>query len=527
MTRKGLSIHVSTLGKMIEGNYIYVDKTEYIYNLFQGISHYYFLSRPRRFGKSLLISTLHELFSGNKKLFEHLWIGSSDYDWQEYPVIHLDFSVIPHLTAQELRTSLNKELKLIAANYNVDINEDIPEESLKALVRELSKKNKVVILIDEYDKPILDHIKNIEQADEQRNVLKSFYDAIKGLDKHIRAVFVTGVSRFSKTSLFSGMNNLDDLTLDPQAAQLLGYTPNEIEEYFSLYLEDLAQDRKISISELMVELKKWYNGYRFSKQQILVYNPFSFLYALNKKDFENYWYQSGTPTFLIHLIKSQYNSIEEIDQTELSSDGLGNFELTNIPLIPLLFQTGYLTIINYDEKTSKFKLGFPNYEVELSFTKFLIGALTDSSSSALDNLGPRLIQALNNNDIEKFCTVLETLFAHIPYNLINREDYYHVLFQFLLSLLSLEAQSEIMTNKGRIDLVLSMAARIYIFELKVKSTPEVALTQIKERGYYERFLHKGKQVVLVGLSFVPEQNRVHLRYVKETIYRTSAINLKT
>jgi len=179
MIKKDLPIHVSTLQKIIDGNYIYIDKTRYIYNLFQGISHHYFLSRPRRFGKSLLVSTLQELFAGNKKLFEKLWIGSSDYDWQEYPVISLDFSIIPHLMAQELRTSLNNELKLIAAQYNIVINEDIPEESLKALVREVSMKNRVVILIDEYDKPILDHIKNREQADAQREILKSFYDAIK------------------------------------------------------------------------------------------------------------------------------------------------------------------------------------------------------------------------------------------------------------------------------------------------------------------------------------------------------------
>ena len=239
------------------------------------------------------------------------------------------------------------------------------------------KKNKVVILVDEYDKPILDHIKNIEEADKQRDILKSFYDVIKGLDAHLRAFVVTGVSRFSKTSLFSGMNNLDDLTLDPQAAQLLGYTQNEIEKYFPLYIEDLAQDKEISISELLAFLKKWYNGYRFSKQRTWVYNPFSLLYALNKKDFGNYWYQSGTPTFLIHLIKNQYPSMEELGEVELSSDGLGNFELTNIPLTPLLFQTGYLTIHDYDEKTIKFKLGFPNYEVELSFTKFLVAALAE------------------------------------------------------------------------------------------------------------------------------------------------------
>jgi len=518
MIKKGLSIHVSTLEKMIEGNYIYIDKTEYIYNLFQGISHYYFLSRPRRFGKSLLISTLKELFLGNRKLFENLWIGSSDYDWQQYPVIHLDFSVIDHRTSEELQIAIVRKLEKIAHEHTIDISQDPTLGSiLETLVVELSKKNKVVILVDEYDKPILDHIKNTVEADKQRDVLKNFYDVIKGLDAHLRAFFVTGVSRFSKTSLFSGMNNLDDLTLDPKAAQLLGYTQKEIEEYFFQYLQDLAKDKEKTVSELMADLKKWYNGYRFSDKNVYVYNPFSLLYSLNKKKFENYWYQSGTPTFLIHLIKNQYTGIEKIDQKEFGSDGLGNFEINNIPLIPLLFQTGYLTIASYNEITGKFKLNFPNYEVELSFTKFLIAALSGSSSSVIDTLGSQLIYALNTNNIEKFCSILQTLLAHIPYNLIQREDYYHTLFQFLLSLLSLEAQSEIMTNKGRIDLVVCTTTHIFIFELKINVKPEMALAQIKERGYYERFLHKGKLVVLVGLSFVSEKDQVSLRYIQEVI----------
>ncbi len=385
MKIKDLSIYISNFKDMIQGNYLYIDKTEYIYKLFKGYKHYYFLSRPRRFGKSLLLSTLKELFLGNKELFKDLWIYSSDYKWQEYPVIYLDFSIIPHLTAQELRRSLNNKLKEIAQEHNINLNySDTPEESLTSLIKSLSQKNPVVILIDEYDKPILDHLKNIEQAQEQRNILKSFYDIIKESDQYLRAVFLTGVSRFSKTSLFSGINNLNDISLKPETAQLLDYTQQELEMHFRFYIESFANKLNISNQELLKELKNWYNGYRFSKENIYVYNPFSVLYSLNDKDFINYWFESGTPTFLIHLMSKQYYSIENIDQEEVSQETLGNFDIDNIPLVPLLFQTGYLTIADYDQATQKFKLKFPNYEVKYSFTKFLVPTLSHSPAALVN-----------------------------------------------------------------------------------------------------------------------------------------------
>jgi len=519
MIKKYLPLDVSEFPTMILGNYVYIDKTEYIYNLFSRGGRYFFLSRPRRFGKSLLISTLKELFLGNKKLFENLWISTSDYKWQEHPIVHLDFSNIAHGTVNELKDSLIWTLSNIAKDYDIDISQapTLPDKFVD-LIKKLSLINKVVILIDEYDKPILDHIKNLEEADRQREVLKSFYDAIKGLGLYLRAFFVTGVSRFSKTSLFSGLNNLNDISLDPDAAPLLGYTQHEIEERLAPHLEDFAKERAVSTPELLLDLKKWYNGYRFSRKELYVYNPFSVLYAVQKKEFVNYWYLSGTPTFLIHLIEKQYNSIEDINTLEFSQESLGNFAIDKIPLIPLLFQTGYLTISDYDQKTNKFKLDFPNFEVERSFTQFFVETLTQSSNGQLNRLSSQLIHALNTNDLAQFCSILTALFAHVPYTLIKKqEDYYHILFQFLLSLLSLESQSEILTNKGRIDLVLSTATHTYIFELKLNTSPEIALAQIKQRGYYERFLHQGKEVVLVGLAFTPKDKESQLKCIHETL----------
>jgi hypothetical protein len=519
MKIRTLPIYVSSFEKMIQGNYLYIDKTEHIYNLFKGDSHYYFLSRPRRFGKTLLVSTLKEFFLGKKKLFDGLWIASSDYTWQEYPVIHLDFSTIPHLTAQELRININKELQSIAQKYDITYGfEDTPEVTLKNLVVNLSKTNKVVILIDEYDKPILDHLHTIEEARKQREILKSFYGVIKGIDPYLRAVFLTGVTRFSKTSIFSGINNLNDLSLDPKAAQLLGYTQQEIKQYFTTYIEELASANNTTSQEMLQELQRWYNGYRFSEEEIKVYNPFSILYALDKQKLRNYWFESGTPSFLVHLLKQHYSSLREIKDFKIDQSDLGSFDIDKIPLITLLFQAGYLTISNYDQKTGLFTLNYPNLEVADSFTKYIIASFAQTNTSAVKQLSIQLIDALKAKDLDQFCNLLRTFIAHIPYNLhIKQESFYHALIQSLFTLLSLESQSELLTDKGRIDCVLSMNSFIYLFEIKFNHPAEVALQQIKDRRYYERFQNQGKKIILVGLAFNRLDDDFKISYTSEEI----------
>jgi hypothetical protein len=286
---KKLPVDVSTFEIMISKGYVYVDKTEYIYNLItQG--RYYFLSRPRRFGKSLLISTLKELFLARRHLFEGLWIDKhSDYDWQEYPVIHLDFSVIGHDTPEELKLGLLWSLNRIAERNGIQIQQaPSPGLQLQALVEKLAEKNKVVILIDEYDKPLLDHLKDIPMAEAQRDVLRSFYETIKGLDAYLHAIFITGVSKFSKTSIFSGINNLNDISWDSESAQLLGYTSHEVVHYLSEYIEIIANRDQLTIGQINDIMKAWYNGYRFSEKDVRVYNPFSILYFLKKKKLANY-----------------------------------------------------------------------------------------------------------------------------------------------------------------------------------------------------------------------------------------------
>jgi len=510
---KNLPIGIQTFSKFIEEDLIYVDKTKQIYDLINGLP-YRFLSRPRRFGKSLLLSTLKEIFSGNKKLFKNLWIGSSDYDWQEYPIIYLDFSTIGHRTPTDLDINLSWTLEQIAHEHKISLT-DAPNSNSKfqLLIKLLSKKNKVVLLIDEYDKPILDHIKNIPLAEDIRTKLKEFYDALKGMDASIHKIFVTGITKFTKTSIFSGINNLDDISIYPEAADLLGYTLDEIKIYFKEHLNHVAQQNKTSVIHELENMTKWYNGYRFSDAPIKVYNPFSVLHYLHKAKLRNYWFISGTPSFLIQYVKTQYPSLEEMSRTTLTPEDLDVFEIDNIPLTPLLFQAGYLTISDYNPSNDSFELGFPNYEVESSFKRFVVATLSGTQSFKINTLCKQLLTSLEHKNIEKFCSVLTTLFAHIPSILhIAQESYYHSLFQFLLSLLSLESQSEMLTNKGRIDCVIITEHYVYIFELKLNTDSKKAIEQILSKKYYERFMEVGKPVILVGLSFKTTKPTFDIEY---------------
>ena len=506
---KYLPIDLSTFSTMIMDNYVYVDKTRYIYDLFSGGSRLYFLARPRRFGKSLLISTLKEFFLGNRILFKELWIDSSDYQWITYPVIHLDFGNIGHDNPEHFEISLSWRLQEIATEYNVDISKaPTATTKLSYLIKQLTQFNKVVILIDEYDKPILDHISDLAKADAMKKAIAGMYDTIKSMDEHIRAIFVTGVTKFAKTSIFSGMNNLNDISFSSQSAQLLGYTQEELVHYFGDYIDNIASNNQQTRFEILDIIKQWYNGYRFSKLPVKVYNPFSTLYYLSRHELANYWFKSGTPTFLIHLIKQQYADLEKIPTAEIKDDNLDTFQLDNIPLIPLLFQAGYLTIDEYNVKNNKITLKYPNYEVEESFTKHIVTSLIDTTSVAIDTASSRLIQALNEHNFSNFCSTLEALFARIPYTIIaNKESYYHALFQFLMNLLILETQSEQLTNTGRIDTIIQTDTCIYIFELKINKPAQEALDQIINKKYHASFMLYKKKIILIGLAFnIGEKN---------------------
>jgi hypothetical protein len=533
----------STFSEMIEKNYLYIDKTQHIYQLFNGGLKYYFLSRPRRFGKSLLISTLKELFSGNKKLFEELWIGKSElsrhslgdvgWGWAQHPVIQLDFSEIAHETSVELKTSLNSTLDDIAAanNISVESKHTIPDK-FKRIVTELAKKEKVVILIDEYDKPIIDHVTNLEIAEKNRTVLKSFYDVLKAQDKNLRAVFVTGVSKFSKTSIFSGLNNLNDISHDSIAASLLGYTQQELESYLTSYVTEVAKVHAKSIREILDEMKQWYNGYRFSKDEVCVYNPFSVLYYLTKKERKNYWFDSGTPTFLMKLLKKSQEALKDFSEPEVTEAELGPFELEDIPVIPLLYQTGYLTIADSFKKgnTDMYRLRHPNAEVRESFSRCILITLTHLSDAHVVKIVDAIKDALISNNIAKVCQHMRILFANIPAKLhIEREHYYHSLFLLTFNLMGLEFKiegqedkdlqndAEVPTSKGFIDMVVKTTNRIFLLEFKFNKPAKTAINQIHRKEYYQKYLGQGLPITLAGISFIYKEKKLDITFVQEIL----------
>jgi len=520
---KKLPVDVSDLPTMITGDYVYVDKTKQIYDLITG-GRLYFLSRPRRFGKSLLISTLKEIFLANKKLFENLWIGTSDYDWHKYPVIHLDFSVLSYQNADAFRTDLTWTFENIAKSYGITIS-DAPslETKLRSLVMQLSEQDKVVMLIDEYDYPLLKHIRSPETAKTIRDVLSAFFAVIKALNPSMRALFITGVTKFSKTSIFSGMNNLNDISLDLASATLLGYTQEEIDTYFTEAISLFSQKQGKKESAIKKEMQIWYNGYKFSGSTHAqkVYNPFSILYYLQKQERKNFWFASGTPTFLVELLKEHYNlskHVEILDNIVVSDSSLNAFDIeAKLPLYTLLFQSGYLTIKSHNAELNAYTLTIPNEEVRVSINSYLMSIVTHKDKEGVDAAFFAMKTALENNDVETFCLNLQSLFASIPYNLyINNEAYFHSIFHLLTTLLGLEIQSEVHTSKGRIDLTLLTKKRIFIFEFKFNASGKEALQQILDKRYYEKYLTEKKPISLVGISFNFDEKKLTLdRVIRE------------
>ena len=467
----------------------------------------------------MLISTLREIFAGNKELFKGLWIDGSDYDWQPYPVIFLNFSALSIETSSELKISLSWTLEKIAESHGIKLSKaPLPGLKLELLIKTLGEKSPVVILIDEYDYPLINNLDNLKIADANRRVLKNFFSVLKSLDEYLKVIFITGVTKFSKTSLFSGLNNLNDLTVDPRAATLLGYSHEEIKRYFTPYVEQFSQHTKVSVKAILDEMETWYNGYRFSEDPIKVFNPFSVLYYFTKEVRANYWIESGTPQFLIELLKKQEFTLEDITIAQFSDRALGTFDVDAIPIIPILFQTGYLTISNYDAATQQYQLSFPNTEIRESFKKYLLVAYSHTDIPTVERVTSLLSRAIKNNDIPEFCVQLRTLFANIPFQLhISEERYYHSLFQVIGSLLSLDIQSEVSTDKGRIDLVLTTKTHVYIFELKYEDSAENALKQIESLRYYERYQSQKKKIMLVGLSISRKKKKLVLDCISKEL----------
>lgn len=514
-----LPIDISTFARIRELNCLYVDKTEYMYKMItQG--QRYFLSRPRRFGKSLLVSTLQEILMGNKHLFNDLWIGSSDYSWQEYGIINLDFSKIECHSIDTLHDALRFYLNKIANAYNIEpFNNNVDISiMLEAIVDKLFQKFKrVAILVDEYDAPILKSLHNKELAEAIQNNIQQFFTTIKSLDAQVQFVFITGVSSFAKAGLFSGINNLRIMTLDDRYATLCGYTDHEIDHYFNEHVVDWANTIGKPYEDLRQQIKTWYNGYAFGYNVPKVYNPFSVMNALDNKKFKNFWFTSGAPTFLIDVLKKEYKKFDP-ERLMISEDMLGIFDIGAAPVISLMFQAGYLTIVDYDTIKDIYKLDYPNDEVNKSFQKYLLEVFTHIEHSFAQDLSLQLFIALDNNRIKDVIDILKQLFAHIPYQLhIKEERYYHTVFMIICVCAGIKAQSEFSTEDGRIDLVMEFEQFLYVVEIKFNDPAKVAFKQIEERAYYQRFLSCGKQIILLALAFKKEPHNFDIEYIEKRL----------
>lgn len=498
-------IGIQNFPRIRSEGFLYIDKTRIIHQMItQGVA--YFLSRPRRFGKSLLVSTLEALFLGKRELFSGLWVDSSDYKWKEYPVIRMDISKTVSSSPEALAISLQEIIKVNAEKYGIErIERAFPSLSLSALVTELSKRGPVVILIDEYDKPLVHHLEDMEVVAQNRNILRDFYTMIKALDEYLHFVFVTGVSKFSKVSLFSGMNNLLDISLNPTYCTLLGLTEEELHRDLHEKLRSVAESRNKDDETNFKEMKQWYNGYLFSQSttSTRVYNPLSVFQFLQNAKLDNYWFTTATPTFAIDLIKKQKYSIPDLEQgTIVGKEIETDHEVDSIDLPTLLFQTGYLTIDSYDENSWTYRLKFPNEEVRRSFLEQLLFEFAEMRPSEMHTILYTLLNHLKNKNLNSFFETFNTLFASIPHQIhLKQEAYYHSLIYLVLKALGFSVQSEVSTNIGRVDMVLKTDLYIFVFEFKIDSDAQTSMNQILDKGYHDQFKLDSKEVILVGVNF--------------------------
>jgi hypothetical protein len=504
-----LPIGIQTLRELIERNYLYVDKTKDIYHLFGSGGKYYFLSRPRRFGKSLLISTLKEIFSGNKELFKGLWIYDK-IEWETFPVIHIDFSRLNYKTPERLEETLGRLMDDIARSYGISLDpRRYYNEKFDELIVKLSAKGKVVILIDEYDRPIIDRIDDMKTAGANRDILKEFYGILKPADEYLRFVFITGVSKFSRVSVFSGLNNLEDITIDDHYATMLGYTQEDLLIYFSDRLKEMEKN-SIKREALAADIKNWYNGYSWDGKNF-VYNPFSVLSFFKKGQFGNYWFASGTPSFLVKLLRERKKDLREYERYPVGDYVLESYEIENLETTSLLFQTGYLTIKEKSIDRSgniEYILAYPNKEVRDSFIRHLFSGYTGKELAEGDNIIRQLTAALKAEQFDHFFEIVKSLFASISYNIFieEREAYYHSIMYMIFRLMEVAVQTEVQTNTGRIDAAVETDEQIMIFEFKI-GTADEALEQIKEKKYFEKFLSSSKKITLIGIGFnIDERN---------------------
>ncbi len=503
MNEKKYPIGIQNFESLRNDNYAYVDKTAQIYKL-AVTGRYYFLSRPRRFGKSLLISTLEAYFSGKKDLFAGLTIEKMESLWTEYPILHLDLNSRLYENKESLQAELNKHLEIWERRYGDEFKDRALEERFYQVIIKAYEQTgqRVVILVDEYDKPMLQSIGNEMLQDEYRNILKAFYSVLKTLDRYIRFAFLTGVTKFGKVSVFSDLNNLNDISMDRRYIDICGITEKEIHTYFENSLHELTDATGSDYDTVCDKLRQLYDGYHFTSNSIGIYNPFSLLNTFNKSEFGDYWFETGTPSFLVHLLKQSDYNLNNLQEELVSSDLLNSINSMSQNPIPVIYQSGYLTIKEYDETFKTYRLGFPNMEVENGFIKYLTPFYTPIKENETQFFIVNFVRDIEQGRPDAFMERMQTMFDDTSYQIAGRmEIYFQNSMYLIFKMLGFYTEVERTTSRGRIDIVMKTRNYIYVIEIKLDGTPDEALQQIETRGYAAPFVSDGRKVYKIGVNF--------------------------
>lgn len=502
-------IGIQSFEEIRNSDYVYVDKTTLIYQMVSK-GKYYFLSRPRRFGKSLLVSTMEAYFSGRKDLFEGLAMESLEKDWTEYPVLHLDLTGSSYTDISHLKVSLDQYLRKWESLYDVaPMSEDLSSRFKDIIdAAYLKTGQKVVILIDEYEKPIIDNIDNPELMEQFRRELQGFYSVIKGKDNAIRFAFLTGVTKLGKMSIFSGLNNLNDISMDARYADICGISEDELKSTFGESVEELARANELSVGDCYKKLAQMYDGYHFTENSVGIYNPFSLLNTFNSGKFRMYWFETGTPTFLVRYLKQGNYNLDNISRNDVSLETLTGSNYVSPAPITLMYQAGYLTIRGFNPDFFTYNLDYPNEEVKRGFmhslSQLFAPALIDGELSIY-----QFVRDVRSGNTEAFMNRLTAFFAGNSYEIQgDLELYFQNVMSIMLKMMGLYVKTEYQTSNGRIDIVFDTDKYVYIIELKRDQSPEIALRQIEEKGYDKPFMASGKQIIKLGINFSSETKTI-------------------
>ena len=508
---KRLPVGIQTFSEVIDLDCLYIDKTEYIWNMIH-LSKYIFLSRPRRFGKSLLVSTLQAYFEGRKDLFKGLFIETVEKNWTEYPVLRFSLSTAKHCNKEELLLELSNKLTHYEAIYGKGAADEVkPNQRLKGIIERAYKKTgkKVVVLIDEYDAPLLDVVHEEEMLPVLRNVMRNFYSPLKDCDPYLQFVFITGITKFSQLSIFSELNNLKNISMRPDYAGVCGITAEEMLTAMSDYIDDFADAQEITREEAIEGLKLQYDGYHFTWPSPDIYNPFSLLNAFQDHDYTNYWFGSGTPTYLIEMLR-KFNVVpSDMNKMQALASDFDAPTENMASITPLLYQSGYVTIKDFNRATRLYTLDIPNTEIRVGLMDSLLPNYVSMRKEAGNTTIAKMYLALLNDNLDEMFSLLQAYLLTVPYcDNANSEGHYQQLLYVIFSLFGRYVEVEVHTPTGRVDIVMKTDKALYLFELKLNMSAQAAMKQIDLKDYASKFALSGLPIVKVGINFDPERRTI-------------------